>query len=107
MEFRILENKHRKGDTARDLDAIMRRMHADQRPFTETGERRSSDIGFVEARKAADPLAGTEREPAKIQFHCPPLVAAGRFVQEVALESLSSNIRPLGQLDESFYRRYR
>ncbi|MGI9165910.1 MAG: DNA mismatch repair endonuclease MutL [Pyrinomonadaceae bacterium] len=101
VEFRILENKHRKGDTARDLDAIMRRMHADQRPFSETGERRSSDIGFVEARKAADPLAGTEREPAK-SVSLPPLVAAGRFVQEVALESLSSNIRPLGQLDESF-----
>ncbi len=95
------ENRPRKGDTARDLDAIMRRMHADQRPFSETGERRTSEIGFVEAREVADPLAGTKREPAKSVL-LPPLVAAGRFVQEVALESLSSNIRPLGQLDESF-----
>jgi DNA mismatch repair protein MutL len=32
----------------------------------------------------------------------PPLDSAIKFVQEVAVESLSSNIRPLGQLEESF-----
>jgi len=32
----------------------------------------------------------------------PPLDSALKFVREVAVESLSSNIRPLGQLDESF-----
>ena len=32
----------------------------------------------------------------------PPLSSALKFVREVAVESLSSNIRPLGQLDESF-----
>lgn len=32
----------------------------------------------------------------------PPLNSAMKFVREVAVESLSSNIRPLGQLDESF-----
>ena len=32
----------------------------------------------------------------------PPLDSALRFVREVPVESLSSNIRPLGQLDESF-----
>src|SRR5262249_19206382 len=32
----------------------------------------------------------------------PPLDSALKFVHEVAVESLSSNIRPLGQLDESF-----
>src|SRR5713226_1477270 len=32
----------------------------------------------------------------------PPLNSAIKFVREVAVESLSSNIRPLGQLDESF-----
>jgi DNA mismatch repair protein MutL len=32
----------------------------------------------------------------------PPLNSALKFVREVAVESLSSNIRPLGQLDESF-----
>lgn len=32
----------------------------------------------------------------------PPLNSAARFAREVAVESLSNNIRPLGQLDESF-----
>jgi DNA mismatch repair protein MutL len=32
----------------------------------------------------------------------PPLDSALKFVREVTVESLSSNIRPLGQLDESF-----
>jgi DNA mismatch repair protein MutL len=32
----------------------------------------------------------------------PPLNSALKFVREVAVESLASNIRPLGQLDESF-----
>src|SRR5207253_7070839 len=32
----------------------------------------------------------------------PPLDSALRFVREVSVESLSSNIRPLGQLEESF-----
>ena len=32
----------------------------------------------------------------------PPLDSALKFVREVAVESLSANIRPLGQLDESF-----
>jgi DNA mismatch repair protein MutL len=32
----------------------------------------------------------------------PPLNSAIKFVREVAVESLTSNIRPLGQLDESF-----
>jgi len=32
----------------------------------------------------------------------PPLDSALKFVREVPVESLSANIRPLGQLDESF-----
>src|SRR5207253_3731160 len=32
----------------------------------------------------------------------PPLDSAIKFVREVPVESLSGNIRPLGQLDESF-----
>ncbi|MDQ3820195.1 MAG: hypothetical protein M3362_21295, partial [Acidobacteriota bacterium] len=32
----------------------------------------------------------------------PPLVSAAQFVREVPVESVSSNIRPLGQLEESY-----
>lgn len=39
-------------------------------------------------------------EPAAPRL--PPLDSATKFVRQVTVESLSSNIRPLGQLDESF-----
>jgi len=39
---------------------------------------------------------------AKVFPDLPPLDSAVKLVREVAVESVSSNIRPLGQLDESF-----
>jgi len=44
----------------------------------------------------------TETREVKAFPDLPPLDSALKFVREVAVESLSSNIRPLGQLDESF-----
>ncbi len=46
-------------------------------------------------------LSKTESE-IKAFPDLPPLDSAIKFVREVAVESLSANIRPLGQLDESF-----
>ena len=40
--------------------------------------------------------------PASAAPSLPPLNSADKFVREVPVESLSPNIRPLGQLDESF-----
>jgi DNA mismatch repair protein MutL len=40
--------------------------------------------------------------PARSPSALPPLVSATKLVREVAVESLSTNIRPLGQLEESF-----
>jgi DNA mismatch repair protein MutL len=61
-----------KADTARDLDAILR-----------------------------DAVAGSAgAPPASVSL--PPLNSADKFSREVSVESLSNNIRPLGQLDESF-----
>jgi DNA mismatch repair protein MutL len=42
---------------------------------------------------------GVPTQPASF---LPPLNSATKFVRELTVESLSSNIRPLGQLDESF-----
>ena len=92
-------NKHRKGDTARDLDAIMRRMHAEQPPWDGTRERRRPVKDSDEV--SGEAAAATASEPIK-STTLPPLAGASRFVKEAGLESLSSNIRPLGQLDESF-----
>src|SRR5438128_6091450 len=44
----------------------------------------------------------TETREVKAFPDLPPLDSALKFIREVAVESLSSNIRPLGQLDESF-----
>jgi DNA mismatch repair ATPase MutL len=40
--------------------------------------------------------------PAAKPFQLPPLNSAEKFAREVSVESLSANIRPLGQLDDSF-----
>jgi DNA mismatch repair protein MutL len=78
-----------------------------------------------ESQSLASPISATDQaaRPATAQFHAepatdtgatanrpdvqalpglPPLDSALKFVREVPVESLSSNIRPLGQLDESF-----
>jgi DNA mismatch repair protein MutL len=46
----------------------------------------------------------TKRTESDVQAFpdLPPLDSAYKFVREVAVESVGSNIRPLGQLDESF-----
>ena len=54
----------------------------------------------MNAKPDADPTA--DRIDVGALSGLPPLDSALKFVREVAVESLSSNIRPLGQLDESF-----
>jgi DNA mismatch repair protein MutL len=58
-----------------------------------------------EATKGSEPITGDEKQahthaPSGSAF--PPLVSAANLVREVPLESLSTNIHPLGQLEESF-----
>lgn len=54
------------------------------------------------AGPATDTGSPTDRVEVTALSGLPPLDSALKFVREVAVESLSSNIRPLGQLDESF-----
>lgn len=65
------------------------------------------------ARKVLSVTEGTASAPAleetnqpteslRAERALPPLVSTANAVREVALESLSTNIRPLGQLEESF-----
>jgi DNA mismatch repair protein MutL len=92
-----------KRDTARDLDAILRRMHAAQTepsiaPITAaeiTVTKHETGAFSAETEK-------TETAEAVTAATLPPLNSADKFVREVKVESLSANIRPLGQLDESF-----
>jgi DNA mismatch repair protein MutL len=48
------------------------------------------------------PLDPVAIAPGSDTLTLPPLDSAIKFVREVAVESLSSNIRPMGQLEESF-----
>jgi len=52
------------------------------------------------------PVAGSPRafdpDEERVLGVLPPLNSADKFVREVPVESLTANIRPLGQLDESF-----
>lgn len=101
-----------KGDTARDLDAILRRLHS-----TDTAHSPAGTAGVPPAPES--PITGLDRPQSDAEFGgpfsadavppqtaaappLPPLNSADKFVREVPVESLSVNIRPLGQLDESF-----
>jgi DNA mismatch repair protein MutL len=77
--------------TARDLDAIMRQELASQTPTSDA----PLDLGFEHEAAALD-------ETKTATPSLPPFNSADKFAREVSVESLSANIRPLGQLDESF-----
>ncbi len=82
-------------DTAWDLDAILRRALS--------AERDSVEVNDIES-KAESLLVETASAPEGItkSVSLPPVASADKFAREVSVEALSSNIRPLGQLDESF-----
>lgn len=100
-----------KADMEHDLDSIMREAIAEQSPVSslesggvvtriqeqEEGARGSS----LTAREGAEEEAGGRNRRQEAST-LPPLNSADKFAREVSVESLSNNIRPLGQLDESF-----
>src|SRR6202008_4362870 len=53
--------------------------------------------GHVIDQQTPDPVA-----TARSSHTLPPLDSANKFVSEMPVEKVSANIRPLGQLDESF-----
>ncbi len=68
-----------------------------------------SDVGLEDSSSALNQQSAISNQQsddpvatARGSDTLPPLDSALKFVREVAVESLSSNIRPLGQLDESF-----
>ncbi|HLN96899.1 MAG TPA: DNA mismatch repair endonuclease MutL [Pyrinomonadaceae bacterium] len=104
-----------KSETARDLDAILRDAIATeevtpdshletgtaevQSPTSKVqGQLETGSAGVPPATRGSSPTVSEGSDSAPL----PPLDSADRFTKEVSIESLSSNIRPLGQLDESF-----
>jgi DNA mismatch repair protein MutL len=92
-----------KRDTGRDLDAILRRMHASQSEpdATPSAGVKTKAVEYNTSASAAE-TQKSEAAEGGISVALPPLASADKFVREVRVESLSANIRPLGQLDESF-----
>jgi DNA mismatch repair protein MutL len=91
----------KKGDTARDLNAIMRRSYLEAHqpsPFNPESPAESSEQSIAAIIEQVNQSAA----PVRTESALPPLVSAASLVREVPIASLSSNIRPLGQLEESF-----
>ncbi len=93
-----------KGTTARDLNAILRRAYLESHEMAPEKQRASApiesikpDVVIVSENVQPEDSSQIARSPS-----LPPLVSAANLAREVPLESLSHNIRPLGQLDESF-----
>jgi DNA mismatch repair protein MutL len=71
-------------------------------PLTAADQAARPATAQFNAEPATDTGPHTDHVDVKALPGLPPLDSALKFVREVAVESLSSNIRPLGQLDESF-----
>ena len=108
-----------KSDTARDLNAIMRESVGSQvvsadAAITAAGSATSDVQSQPDTGTAGNsPATGAKREQlrgsssivsegVRAGVSLPPLNSAEKFTREVSVESLSTDIRPLGQLDESF-----
>lgn len=96
-----------KGETARGLDAIMRDAQSAP-PETKSKENQREAVApFDETAVEQQSTAANDDEhlpamPTHTASALPPLVSAANLVREIPLSSVSSGIRPLGQLDESF-----
>jgi DNA mismatch repair protein MutL len=105
-----------KSDTARDLEAIMREAVASQEVSPDTTNHLKSLTSEAQGQLSTgtagvSPSPSAKREELRIgsaivtdeiRPSLPPLNSAEKFAREVSVESLSTDIRPLGQLDESF-----
>jgi DNA mismatch repair protein MutL len=91
-----------KGETGRDLDAIMRHAQGESPDEGAT----ATVVPFRQsAAETSEPVideAQLTSQATSSESTLPPLVSASNIVREVPLEAISTNIRPLGQLEESY-----
>ena len=95
-----------KVDTARGPDAILRPSQSTSHEAGADADDAGTLLSFKqEAATGSGPVTGDEKQAhahAVSENVFPPLVSAANLVREVPLESVSTNIRPLGQLEESY-----
>ena len=99
--------KQSKAEAARGLDAIQREAQSASRSSLPDAERAGTILSFRhEAAMSGGPDTGEEKQDAHTinpsESALPPLGSAANIVRDVPLESVSTDIRPLGQLEESF-----
>jgi DNA mismatch repair ATPase MutL len=105
----VAEVSQSKPDTVRDLDAIMRQGLVSQTVAPDApiainahGDDSLDCGGSTPLSQATLPRPAKALSSQRSPNAMPPLNSADKFAREVSVESLSTNIRPLGQLDESF-----
>jgi DNA mismatch repair protein MutL len=94
-----------RGDTVRGLDAILRHAHTASPDTTDAFEQSTGAPFGGESTLRSEPVVDEVRQSppdGQVENALPPLVSAANLVREVALSTVSTNIRPLGQLEESF-----
>jgi DNA mismatch repair protein MutL len=104
----LTEEWKSKADTGASLNAILR--HAQSSSVLREEDTLNENTGTVLAFKAESARASaltvnSKSEPTPISDNSiplPPLVSAANLVREVLVEQVYTNIRPLGQLEESF-----
>lgn len=89
----VADANPKRSDTSRDLEGIMRDAIAAE-PSGSASEPTANEESTLEVSDHSPQAAD--------RISLPPLNSAARFAREVPVESLSADIRPLGQLDESF-----
>lgn len=96
----------RKGETARGLDQIERQTQAafEERETSASQESEGAVFGQGGSERSASPRkeAQAVRHFSQSGSALPPLASAANLVREVPLEAITSSIRPLGQLEESY-----
>jgi DNA mismatch repair protein MutL len=106
LDEREAVSRSPKGNTARDLNAIMRRSYLESHGTSLADEALTaspSSINETQPRSLTDATEANRPPPSsQTQSALPPLVSASNLVREVPVETLSNNIRVLGQLEESY-----
>ena len=82
-------------------EALEEDTETEGRGDTETPRNDNADVGSV-LPASPRPSVSASLPPPVSASPLPPLNSAEKFAREVTPESLSANIRPLGQLEESF-----
>jgi DNA mismatch repair protein MutL len=96
-----IEEPVKKGNTARDLDAILRKEIAERQSPASEGI--AIEGGSWQEQTAGwGGLSELRAEAGSPASQLPPLNSAEKYARPISAESLSPNIRPIGQLDESF-----